>query len=80
LPLFITNDGYTQENQTISKQINSCLKYETTDLYVATARIGSVIWGSIVQANLETTNNGSQEKMLSKFGSVEKFCTSINFR
>jgi hypothetical protein len=77
LPLFVTNDGYTRENQTIDKQINACLKYETTDPYVATARIGLVILGSIVQADLE---NHFDEKMLLEFGSVEKFCTSINLR
>jgi inosine-uridine nucleoside N-ribohydrolase len=68
LPLFVTNDGYTRENQIIDKKINVSLKYETTDPYVATARIGLVILGSIVQADLE---NHFDEKILLEFGSVE---------
>ena len=60
LPLFVTNDGYTRENQTISRQINLCLKYETSDPYIATAQIGSVVLGSIAQTDLGTTDNGSR--------------------
>ncbi|CAF4902937.1 unnamed protein product [Rotaria sp. Silwood1] len=54
LPLFVTNDGYTRENQTISKQINSCLKYEKSDPYVATTQIGYDVLGSIAQKDLRT--------------------------
>ncbi|CAF4642600.1 unnamed protein product [Rotaria sp. Silwood1] len=40
LPIFVTNDGFTRENQTIEKTISTCLKYETSDPYEATAQIG----------------------------------------
>lgn len=60
LPLFVTNDGYTQEIQTISKQIHTCLKYETSDPYIATAQIGSVVLGSIVRADFNITDSGTR--------------------
>ena len=58
LSLFITSDGYIRENQTIDRQINTCLKYETTDPYVATNQIGSSVLKSIAQADSGIKNNG----------------------
>lgn len=54
LSLFVTNDGYTRINQTITKKINTCLKYESIDSYVSTNQIGSDVLTSIAQVDSGT--------------------------
>jgi len=57
LPLFVTDDGYTRENQTLNRKIDACLKFETSDPYISTEQIGSFILESIIRAN-PNTNEG----------------------
>jgi inosine-uridine nucleoside N-ribohydrolase len=51
VPLFVTEDGFTRENQTIGLLVNSCLKYQTSDPYISTARIGSAVLESITKGS-----------------------------
>jgi len=72
LSLVVTSDGYTRENGTIGKQVNSCLKYETIDPYEATAQIGSIILGSIVQAEIGIADEGTYSSV-----SIQSFIISL---
>lgn len=55
LPLYVTEDGFTRENQSINTTVYSCIRYETIDPYTATAQIGSVILESIAKQGLVST-------------------------
>ncbi|CAF3457829.1 unnamed protein product [Rotaria sp. Silwood1] len=54
LPIFVTNDGFTRENQTIEKTISTCLKYETSDPYEATAQIALMVTIDILDRTMTT--------------------------
>ncbi|CAF3573118.1 unnamed protein product [Rotaria socialis] len=47
--IFVTNYGYTLENETIGKTINICLKYQSWNQYIATAQIGWEVFESIIE-------------------------------
>ncbi|CAF2894151.1 unnamed protein product [Rotaria sp. Silwood2] len=58
LPIFVTNDGYTCENETIEKTISTCLKYQTSNPYDATAQIGWKVFESIIQNDVDMKAQG----------------------
>ncbi|CAF1388314.1 unnamed protein product [Didymodactylos carnosus] len=49
LPLVITRDGYTQVNASHGKGVNSCLKFETSNPYLSTTVVGSIVLESIIK-------------------------------
>ncbi|CAF0764121.1 unnamed protein product [Rotaria sordida] len=77
LPIVVTNDGYTFENQTIKKTINTCLKYQTLNPYDATAQIGWKVFESIIQSDVDMKAQGHHFSICRLSWIILSICMSL---